>query len=91
MLEMFEKVEEKLREILKYDKTFLNVMNRNNVSLTVEFDGDEMVLTRVLYYRDGISVGVTRYELITVTKAENGELLTDTRMIFEGWEQFLEA
>ena len=88
---MFEKVEEKLREILKYDKTFLNVMNRNNVSLTVEFDGDEMVLTRVLYYRDGISVGVTRYELITVTKAENGELLTDTRMIFEGWEQFLEA
>ena len=91
MLEMFEKVEKKLREILKYDKTFLNVMNRKNVSLTVEFDGDEMVLTRVLYYKDGISVGVTRYELITVTKAENGELLTDTRMIFEGWEQFLEA
>ena len=91
MLEMFEKVEEKLREILKYDKTFLDVMSRKNVSLTVEFDGDETVLTRVLYYKDGISVGVTRYELITVTKAENGELLTDTRMIFEGWEQFLEA
>ena len=91
MLEMFEKVEKKLREILKYDKTFLDVMDRKNASLTVEFDGDELVLTRVLYYKDGISVGITRYELITVTKAENGELLTDTRMTFEGWEQFLEA
>lgn len=91
MLEMFEKVEKKLREILKYDKTFLDVMDRKNASLTVEFDGDDLVLTRVLYYKDGISVGITRYELITVTKAENGELLTDTRMTFEGWEQFLEA
>ena len=91
MLEMFEKVEKKLREILKYDKTFLDVMDRKNVSLTVEFNGDEMVLTRVLYYKDGISVGITRYELITVTRAENGELLTDTRMTFEGWEEFLKA
>ena len=91
MLEMFEKVEEKLREILKHDKTFLDVMDRSNVSLTVEFDGDAMVLTRVLYYKDGVSVGVTRYELITVTKAETGELLTDTRMMFDGWEEFLKA
>lgn len=91
MLETFERVEEKLKEILKYDKTFLDVMDRKNASLTVEFDGDDLVLTRVLYYKDGISVGITRYELITVSKAENGELLTDTRMMFEGWEEFLKA
>lgn len=91
MLETFIKVEEKLKEILKYEKKFLDIIDRNNVSLTAEFDGDELVLEQVLYYKDGISVGVTRYELITVTRAETGELLTNTRMMFEGWEEFLKA
>lgn len=91
MLEMFEKVEEKLHKIFKYDQKILDILDKKNVSLTIEFDGDDTVLTRVLYYKDGVSVGVTRYELIVVRRQENGELITDEQMIFEGWEQFLEA
>lgn len=91
MIELFEKIEKKLTEVLKYDQKFLGIIDRKNASLTVEFDNDEMVLTRILYYKDGVSVGITRYELMTVSSSESGELISDTRMIFEGWEEFLKA
>ena len=91
MLELFKQIEEKLGKIFKYDQKILDILDKKNVSLTIEFDGDDTVLTRVLYCKDGISVGVTRYELIVVRRQENGELITDEKMIFEGWEQFLEA
>ena len=89
MLETFEKVEKKLKVIFEYDKKFLDIITRENVSLTVEFDGDDIILTRVLYYKDGVSIGVTRYELMTVNRLESGELVSDSRMMFEGWEEFL--
>lgn len=88
MCELINQIEEKLKVIFKYDQKYSAVIHKEYLEATFEYK-DQESLVRLIYDNGNVSVTATKYEVMVVYRDEKNALISENKLMYNGWEELL--